>query len=347
MSLKNLLAAFLAAKDLLMMSEMLTNWLCIFFGRRTTKECVYIVIKDARCCRKLHGYIYIHTYVWAISDARKNTCLYRNCRDQSRCCSLHWPRKRLLLVVSLILAGSFLHLWGREEQTTARHQLLRLHLVDRHRCQARLQCILVTHNLQLSCACFLDNKLLLTRQWLNMLTIPWLLVFLFLDFLFPFSHLSFPVELFRVCMYVPQGLQLSVLFLGIFLPRWSASPLFIRAFGFMLTRLFSLVFLFNCFFSCSCSSVSFLIPKLSPSLVLVILFPFLIPKLSLLQHDCQLLQHFLRCVQNKIFPRLIWDSHTKKFCWASFLDYIYVVENQKNCFETLKNEKECVFRMQL
>jgi hypothetical protein len=27
---------------------------------------------------------------------------------------------------------------------------------------------LVTHNLQLSCAYFLDNKLLLTRQWLNM-----------------------------------------------------------------------------------------------------------------------------------------------------------------------------------
>jgi hypothetical protein len=61
---------------------------------------------------------------------------------------------------------------------------------------------LVTHNLQLSCACFLDNNLLLTRQWLNMLTILGLLVFLFLDFLFPISHLSFPVELFRVCMYI-------------------------------------------------------------------------------------------------------------------------------------------------
>jgi hypothetical protein len=61
---------------------------------------------------------------------------------------------------------------------------------------------LVTHNLQLSCACFLDNKLLLTRQWLNMLTIPGLLVFLFLDFLFPISHLSFLLSCFvYVCLY--------------------------------------------------------------------------------------------------------------------------------------------------
>lgn len=53
-----------------MMSEMLTNWLCIFFGRRTTKECVYIVIKDARCCRKLHGYIYVHMYEQFLMHAR-------------------------------------------------------------------------------------------------------------------------------------------------------------------------------------------------------------------------------------------------------------------------------------
>ncbi len=32
-------------------------------GRRATKECVYIVIKDARCRRKLHGYIYIYIYI--------------------------------------------------------------------------------------------------------------------------------------------------------------------------------------------------------------------------------------------------------------------------------------------
>ncbi len=39
-------------------------------GRRTTKECVYIVIKDARCCRKLHGYIYVHMYEQFLMHAR-------------------------------------------------------------------------------------------------------------------------------------------------------------------------------------------------------------------------------------------------------------------------------------
>ncbi len=140
-----------------------------------------------------------------------------------------------------------------------------------------------------------------------MLTIPGLLVFLLLDFLFPISHPSFPVELFRVCMYVCMILRVcSLVFCS-----WDFSSSIIcisslhSSFWVYACSLVFVVFLFNCFFSCSCSSVSFLIPKLSPSLVLVVLFPFLIPKLSLLQHDCQLLHHFLRRVQNKIFPRLI------------------------------------------
>jgi len=81
---------------------------------------------------------------------------------------------------------------------------------------------------------------------------------LFLFFFSDFSSL-FPVEQFRVCMfvcmYVPQGLQLSVLFVGFFF--LDDLHLLFELFGSMFARLLSL------FFS---SIVS--------SLVLVLLFPF-------------------------------------------------------------------------
>ncbi|KAH9568755.1 hypothetical protein CY35_03G094000 [Sphagnum magellanicum] len=112
-----------------------------------------------------------------------------------------------------------------------------------------------------------------------MLTIPGLLVFLFLDFIFPISHLSFPVEPFCVCMfvwmYVPQGLQLSVLFVGFF--SLDDLHLLFELLGLCLLacfrcsslQLFLVLFLFFCFlcyrealsFSCSCCSVSFSYPQ--------------------------------------------------------------------------------------
>ncbi len=110
-----------------------------------------------------------------------------------------------------------------------------------------------------------------------MLTIQGLLVFLFLDFLFPISHLSFPVELFRVCMYecvyVPQGLQLSVLFLGFFFlddlhllsPFELLGLCLLACFRCFSLQLFLLLFLFFCFLFLSRSSL----------LLLFLLFCFL------------------------------------------------------------------------
>ncbi len=40
-------------------------------GRRATKECMYIVIKDARCCRNSMAiYIYVHMYEQFLMHAR-------------------------------------------------------------------------------------------------------------------------------------------------------------------------------------------------------------------------------------------------------------------------------------
>ncbi len=93
-----------------------------------------------------------------------------------------------------------------------------------------------------------------------------------------FSSL-FSVELFRVCMfvwmYVPQGLQLSVLFVGFFflddlhLLFELLGVCLLACFRCFFLQLFLLLFLFFCFlcypealsFSCSCCSVSFSYPE--------------------------------------------------------------------------------------